>query len=232
MASLTGKKIMITSGGTREYIDDVRVITNISSGALGARIAEEFYTQGARVFYLYGKGAVLPNCPLGLSETGRLMTEQFVTCNDLMESMKNLCIGLGMDAVIHSAAVSDFTFDRNIPVKLSSKDADGFIEHIRQTIVPTPKIVHMIKEWCPNTVLVSFKFTVGKSVRELQAIACDAGEKSKSDYVVANDKIEMNQLKRHRAYIIPIGTSALRIKVCDNKDNIAKSLTTIPELIS
>jgi phosphopantothenate-cysteine ligase len=36
------KKILITSGGTREYIDEVRVLTNISSGALGAVIAKDF----------------------------------------------------------------------------------------------------------------------------------------------------------------------------------------------
>jgi len=34
-------KILITSGGTREYIDDVRVLTNLSSGRLGAVIADE-----------------------------------------------------------------------------------------------------------------------------------------------------------------------------------------------
>lgn len=227
MANLAGKKIMVTSGGTREYIDDVRVITNISSGALGARIAEEFYTKGARVFYLYGKGSVLPNCPSGFSETGRLMTEQFVTCNDLLESMQSLCVGLGMDAVIHSAAVSDFTFDRSIPVKLSSKDTEGFIEHMRQTIVPTPKIVQRIKEWCPNTVLISFKFTVGKSGSELQSIAQEAGKKSKSDYVVANDKTEMNKLGHHRAYIIHINSPG--IYVYENKDEIAKNLTYLLE---
>jgi len=35
-------KVLITSGGTREYIDDVRVLTNISTGKLGATIANTF----------------------------------------------------------------------------------------------------------------------------------------------------------------------------------------------
>ena len=36
------KKILISSGGTREHVDEIRVLTNISSGKLGAKIAEAF----------------------------------------------------------------------------------------------------------------------------------------------------------------------------------------------
>lgn len=67
------KKILITSGGTREYIDDVRVLTNISSGKLGAEIASKFLESARHsitskipvgneyeVHYVYAHGAEMP----------------------------------------------------------------------------------------------------------------------------------------------------------------------------
>jgi len=50
-------KILITSGGTREYIDDVRVFTNISSGKLGTINANKFKNDGHEVHYICTKGS-------------------------------------------------------------------------------------------------------------------------------------------------------------------------------
>ena len=64
---LAGKRVLVTAGATREYIDDVRILTNISTGKLGAVIADEFMQQYGpgfsykhEVTYLHGRGAVLP----------------------------------------------------------------------------------------------------------------------------------------------------------------------------
>jgi len=50
--SLKGKKILIVSGGTREPIDDVRVITNLSSGKMGQALKQEAYKQAAEVTFI------------------------------------------------------------------------------------------------------------------------------------------------------------------------------------
>jgi len=204
----TRMKVMITAGGTREYIDDVRVVTNISSGALGRKIAEAFLAEGAHVFYIHSKGAPMPEC-LDDSD-GRLTTEQFVTCADLMKTMEVYCSGMGMDVVIHSAAVSDFTFKRDVPVKISSDSEEGFIEHLRQTIVRTPKIVKSVKEWCPECCLVSFKFTVGKERTNMMNIALKSGIGCGASWVVANDKEEMSREKEHVAYLVDTAPSIKR----------------------
>lgn len=46
---LAGKRVIVTAGGTREYLDPVRFITNASSGTLGLEVAEELIRRGARV---------------------------------------------------------------------------------------------------------------------------------------------------------------------------------------
>ena len=46
---LAGKKVVVTSGGTRERIDAVRFIGNRSSGKMGRAVADEAYLRGARV---------------------------------------------------------------------------------------------------------------------------------------------------------------------------------------
>jgi len=224
------RKVMVTAGGTREYIDDVRVVTNISSGALGCKIAEAFLENGAHVFYVHSKGAPMPVIlEDGLS---RLTTEQFVTTGDLMDTMGSFCKGMGMDVVVHSAAVSDFTFRRDVPVKVSSDSEEGFIEHLRQAIVRTPKIVKSVKQWCPGCTLVSFKFTVGKSRDDLLNIAWHAGRGCGADFVVANDKEEMKRNRSHTAYLVNVREEPLDFDggKCghffrmEDKDQIAKLL--------
>ncbi len=54
-------KILITSGGTREAIDQVRSITNHSTGRLGKEIAETFLKAGHQVSLVTTKSAIKPN---------------------------------------------------------------------------------------------------------------------------------------------------------------------------
>jgi len=208
MSNLIGRKIMVTAGGTREYLDDVRVLTNISSGALGAKITEELLKCGASVYYLQAKNSVWEPIQTpgehSLSPTSRstYSRHEFVTTNDLMKTMHKLIENFEIDTVIHSAAVSDFTFTNPGGVKLSSSSPQAFVEYIKKTITTTPKIISYIKKWKPEVTLVGFKFTVGKTFDELYKIAVEALKKNKSDLVVANDLAEMKKEGVHRAYLI------------------------------
>src|SRR6185369_17174424 len=59
-SSLKNKKIIVTAGGTIEKIDEVRVITNRSSGKMGVALAEELFLRGADVLLLRSKTSVEP----------------------------------------------------------------------------------------------------------------------------------------------------------------------------
>jgi len=189
-------KILITAGGTQEHIDDVRVMTNISTGKLGAIIANKFSEiPFLRVYYICGKNSQMPNNNCYYVQTVR-------SAKDAMIAMEQIITREQIDIVIHSMAVSDFTFNRDNPVKCKSSDPEAFIEFMRKTIVPNPKIISMIKQWRPEVFLVGFKFEVGLTNEELIALANESIQKNKCDIVIANDKKEMERHNSHIAYFV------------------------------
>lgn len=244
------KKICITSGGTREYIDDVRVMTNISSGKLGAEIAEIFAdanfgdwgeiksghqkrdkNQKYDIYYLHTKTAVMPtgkatwayHTLAAIYENSNSTIQNFEvnSVNDVHDAMEQLVPD--MDVVIHCMAVSDFTFDRANPVKLKSNDAQGFIDYMRDNIVTAPKIIPKIKKWNPDVFLVGFKFEVGLSEKELISIACDSKKVYNGDLVIANDKKQMVNAGEHIAYVCKSKRKWYKVA---GKPEIAKAILT------
>lgn len=186
------KKILITSGGTREYIDDVRVLTNISTGKLGSIIAEQF-SNNFEVHYVSPNSAIMPK------KSDNIIIHIITDVASVMKIMEELVPQ--MDVVIHSMAVSDFGF-KPISEKLKSNDPEAFIESLKTRIFKNPKILSQIKKWNPNCLLVSFKFEVGLDHDSLIEIARKSMEENDCDFVVANDKTEMVKNKTHTAYIL------------------------------
>lgn len=95
---LAGKTVLITAGRTEEAIDDVRVLTNRSSGRMGVALAEAARRQGARALLIHGAMDVQP--PAGV-ENVRVTSAQ-----DMLETVESH-IGEA-DAAIYAAAVSDW----------------------------------------------------------------------------------------------------------------------------
>jgi phosphopantothenate-cysteine ligase len=210
-------KVLITSGGTREYIDDVRIITNISTGGLGAIIAPLFLNKGHDVTYLSSKTAIQP-------KTACKNLIRLVECDsvkEVYEAMKTIVPSV--DLVIHAMAMSDFTFESpQAPVKLKSNDPEAFIEYMREHIRMAPKVIANVKIWNPNAKLVGFKFESGSTHEELVRAAMKQMQSCGCDWVVANDKQEMKKESSHIAYIISsTGKDEVR---CTSKHDIAAKL--------
>jgi len=211
---LTGKRILVTSGGTQEYIDDVRVLTNISSGQLGADIAVSLIDAGADIYYLKGANAAYPD-PM---RNGFYHTITVKSAQDAYKEMEKLVPD--MDAVIHCMAVSDFTFKRDGALKCKSSDPQAFIDYMARTITKNPKIISKVKEWNPKTILVGFKFEVGTTNEELIELARNSIKTNQCDLVVANDKEEMARDKAHTAYLVDPNPNGSVLKV-SGKEEIA-----------
>jgi phosphopantothenoylcysteine synthetase/decarboxylase len=194
---LKGKKILVTAGGTQEYIDDVRVITNTSTGATGALIAQTLAESGAEIHYVYGATALVPDCK-DLNIVGHRVT----TAKDAMTIMASLIGHNKMDAVVHAMAVSDFTFNRDTALKCKSSDPGAFIDFMRRSITLNPKIISHIKQWYPKTILIGFKYEVGCNHEELVELAEDSIQKNGCDLVIANDKKEIEATGLHAAYLV------------------------------
>ncbi len=110
---LTGKKVLVTAGPTREFIDPVRFISNPSSGRMGAAMAEAAHALGGDVILLYGPGSSpLPD---------RVRTEPFTSADDLFSLVQKYS---DADVVIKAAAVSDFKPAERGEQKTKKKDAD------------------------------------------------------------------------------------------------------------
>ena len=191
---LKGIKVLVTAGGTTEYIDDVRVMTNTSSGATGATIASELCKAGAEVFFVHGINSRLP--------TEFMKQYPVFSAQDACDRMEHLVTEKHIDAVVHAMAVSDFTFDRKSSIKCKSNDPEAFIEYMSQTICLNPKIIKKVKQWRPDTVLIGFKYEVGASVDDLRNLAHKSIESNGCDLVVVNDKKIMDKAGTHVAQFI------------------------------
>lgn len=107
-------KIIVTTGGTSEPIDQVRAISNHATGRLGSMIADEFLSQmngDDRLYYLCGEHSVLPS-----ESSQNLVILKIGSANELLKQVKVLLKENKIDAFIHSMAVSDFTVKQIAPL--------------------------------------------------------------------------------------------------------------------
>lgn len=115
---LSGKKILVTAGPTRESIDPVRYITNHSTGKMGCAIAKTAAYRGADVTLVLGPAEVEP--PMFVNVV------PVVSAADMFKAVTER--SEGMDAIIKAAAVADYRPKFVNPEKTKKKDGDMAIE--------------------------------------------------------------------------------------------------------
>jgi len=100
-------RILITSGGTTEKIDEVRSISNNSTGKLGKSIAETFASleETEKICYICGLSAAEPN-------TSKAEVKRVGSVAELEAEVRSVLSSEHIDAVIHCMAVSDYSVDR------------------------------------------------------------------------------------------------------------------------
>lgn len=210
--SLRGRNFLITSGPTRAPLDAVRFLSNKSSGRLGGLIAEEAIARGAAVTYVYGRGSHVPTIRRGIHDSLRLVAIE--TVQDLEQVFRQE-LPRGYDAVIHPMAVLDFE-PADVRQEKTASDAAWVVR-----LVPTPKVIHLVKELSPTTFLVGFKLEVGRARDDLLDLARVLLHKSHADLVVANDLRDIEG-GRHVGYFVePSGQVAQTVT---GKEAIARAV--------
>lgn len=232
------KNIIITSGGTSEAIDNVRKITNSSSGKLGMIIANELLKEDSvdTLYYLCSKTAFRPiHDKVKVIEVGGTM--------DLKEKVESLLTQTKIDCFIHSMAVSDYMVDyvstasllaqaieenKNNNLITTIKENKNTIQankisshedNLMIMLKPTPKIISLIKTISPKTYLVGFKLLDQVSEEELIEVATNLKNKNHCDLVVAND-LNNIRMGNHKAFIIGENEQ----EIANGKEDIAKKL--------
>ncbi|MBF0593337.1 MAG: hypothetical protein HQL22_00045 [Candidatus Omnitrophica bacterium] len=144
-SAFKARRILITSGPTSVPIDDMRVITNRSTGEMGRLLAAVFVKVGANVTLL--EGAVTTALPL----PSAVQLKKFYFYDELAIALKNEVLK-AYDIVVHAAAVSDFSLKKIFKGKIDSHDQKLL------ALKPTVKLIGLIKKFAPATCLVGFKF--------------------------------------------------------------------------
>lgn len=156
-------RCVVTAGPTFEPLDEVRRLTNFSTGRLGTELACHLAAQGHEVTLLRGEMAVWP--ARTALEAG-VQVVPFGSAADLRTLLAREAGG-GVGAVFHAAAVGDFAFGRvwrrdaggNLVEveagKLSSRDGTLLAE-----LLPTLKIIARLRDWYPQAWLVGWKYEV------------------------------------------------------------------------
>jgi phosphopantothenoylcysteine decarboxylase/phosphopantothenate--cysteine ligase len=168
---LNEKKVIVTAGGTKEYIDRVRYISNISSGKMGIALAEEAYFRGAKKVFLItaNKNLFLPyGVDVIFVEDSREMKEQ------VLKYYKN------SDVIIMAAAVSDVVPVKRFNYKL--KKNDDIISKLK-----FKENINILKELASkknkNQILVGFSAEDGININNI----ADKFSGEDIDLIIAND---------------------------------------------
>ncbi|MGZ7047398.1 MAG: bifunctional phosphopantothenoylcysteine decarboxylase/phosphopantothenate--cysteine ligase CoaBC, partial [Methanobacterium sp.] len=169
---LKGKKVLVSAGATFEKIDEVRGITNKSSGKMGIEIAKEAFIRGAEVTLIKGKmNTSIPNVfnVLEVESTCEMR-------NAVLEQVKN------HDIFISAAAVSDF-----IPKIESEENKISSEKDITLKLEKAPKIIREVKKINLEIFLVGFKAEYDIPREDLIKLASKRIEEYNIDLMVAND---------------------------------------------
>ncbi|MDF2533880.1 MAG: hypothetical protein K0R18_37 [Bacillales bacterium] len=105
--------ILITAGGTKEAIDKVRHITNMSSGSLGREIAAYATTkESIKEIHFVGPKEAFPKVKFGdMQAVDKYVGYVVDSVEDLSSTLEKILTTKKIDVVIHSMAVSDYTVD-------------------------------------------------------------------------------------------------------------------------
>lgn len=207
---LRGKTVLVTAGGTQEYIDPVRYIGNRSSGKMGYAIAAEAVKQGART--------ILVSAPTSLDVPSGV---EFVPV-DSAESMKVAVDSYydTIDVVIMAAAVSDFKVANKNEQKIKK------MESMTLELVKNPDILQGLGERKTHQVLVGF----AAETENVLAYGEDKVRRKHLDMLIANDVSKSNagfNVDTNEGYFVyPAGTS----KVIPNMRKTELAVAIIEEI--
>ncbi len=166
------KKVLVTCGATWAPIDDVRVISNVSSGEMGHLIARAFNQKNAQVTIIEG-----PVTHALADKKIKVIKYRFF--DELARALSQELLKK-YDIIIHAAAVSDFKVLGAAKNKISSDKV------LTLNLAPTKKLINDIKRLSPKSFLVGFKLesnlNAGNILKTVGSLFTSAG----CDLVVAN----------------------------------------------
>ena len=192
---LKDKKVLVTAGPTKEFIDPFRCLTNPSTGKMGISIANECARRGAEV--------ILVSSVDNDSISNNVKKVKITSTNDMFEAVKNNF--KDCDFIIKAAAVSDYTPVQIFDKKVKKQDGNLTIEFQR-----TQDILKYVSDnKHEGQKIIGF----AAETNNLIEYAKEKIVKKNLDYIVANDISKKD---------IGFGSDDNEVYIIDRHDNIKK----------
>ncbi|WP_457557285.1 bifunctional phosphopantothenoylcysteine decarboxylase/phosphopantothenate--cysteine ligase CoaBC [Candidatus Harpocratesius sp.] len=169
------RKILVTAGTTREWIDQVRFLSNPASGRMGIAIAKALVDRGANVVLLLGPSSLKP------SPHPKLIVKHPISTQDFVNFASEVLKSGDYDILISAAALADFTPKQTYDGKITSD-----LEELQINLVSTPKLIQIARNIASKLFIVGFK---AESQLEQEKIIENAYKRLKSsniNLIVAN----------------------------------------------
>ena len=179
-------KCVVTAGPSYEELDQVRRLTNFSTGTLGSQLADYLVEQGHEVELLRGHYSTCR------PETKTQRLQIFTTGADLSRRLEELR-GTEVGALFHAAAIGDFAFGKiwrgtvggELTEVVSPKIATRG-EPLLAELRPTPKIIARLRTLFPAARLIGWKFEVEGGRNRVVVAAARQMKENQTDACVAN----------------------------------------------
>jgi phosphopantothenoylcysteine decarboxylase/phosphopantothenate--cysteine ligase len=169
---LSGKRVVVTAGPTREPIDPVRLVTNRSSGRMGYRVAEAAWERGADVTLISG--------PVELAPPPGIDLVRIETTADLEAAVRQALSSA--DVLVMAAAPADYRPVSPSAVKRPRQDGA-----LALPLEPTADILSATATLRrPGSVMVGFALETGDALAKGKAKL----ERKSLDLIVINDALE------------------------------------------
>ena len=171
--SLAGKSVVISAGGTREPVDPVRFLGNLSTGNMGLALATVATRRGADVTVVHG--------PLEVALPATATKIPVTTAEEMRTAMRHA--SATADIVIMAAAVADWRVSHPSDTKLKKTEEDT----LTLTLTKTPDtLMELAKNKPSGQILVGFAAeTVGDDEALIEAAQHKLASKG-CDVIVAN----------------------------------------------
>ncbi len=180
MSAIPEGRIVVTCGPSYEPIDEVRRITNHSTGKLGDTLSNRLAEAGWCVLCLKGIGATHHG-----AEHASVERISFSTNDDLLERLQAIPDRENVTAVFHAAALCDFRVkhvtaddgEQAASAKISSRSGD-----LTLTLEPTRKIIADLRGLFPKAKITGWKYeligtrddVIAKGIRQIRENRTDA----------------------------------------------------------
>jgi phosphopantothenoylcysteine decarboxylase/phosphopantothenate--cysteine ligase len=169
---LSGKRVVVSAGPTRERLDPVRIITNRSSGKMGYRLAEAAWQRGADVVLVSGPSAEPP--PVGVT------IQRVESTGEMRDAIAAELPAA--DVLIMAAAPADY---RPAEAAAAKRPRAGGPQHVE--LEPTADILlETMNRRKRGAIMVAFALETG----EAEAKARAKLERKQLDLIVVNDALE------------------------------------------